>query len=116
MGCNCDNPLGVYTPLTPDRCAIHARSSGLRGRRAGMQVWAALLMTIAICAHAGGSFGDESVVPQARVDPKVGHLEGTEGTDIHFTRPSLAQGTSQTRVETIVQAERGVRLFGTRLD
>src|ERR1700716_3399835 len=99
MGCKCDNPLGVYTTLTPDRRAVHARLSGLRGHRAGMQVWAALLMTMAICAHARAASGDESVVPQARIDPKVVHLDVTEGTDIRFTRLSLAQGISQTRVE-----------------
>jgi signal transduction histidine kinase/ligand-binding sensor domain-containing protein len=114
MGCKCDNPLGVYTTLTPDRRAVHARLSGLRGRRAGMQVWAALLMTTAICAHARGASGDESVVPQARIDPKVVHLDVTEGTDIRFTRLSLAQGISQTRVEAIVQDDRGFMWFGTQ--
>src|SRR4030081_2651826 len=101
MGCKCDNPLGVYTTPTPVRRAVHARLSGVRGPRRGTQVSAALLMTI--CMHARGASGDESVVPQARVDPKVVHLDVTEGTDIRFTRLSLAEGISQTRVESIVQ-------------
>jgi signal transduction histidine kinase/ligand-binding sensor domain-containing protein len=106
MGCNCDNPLGVYT-----------WSSGRR--RTGVQVWAALLMTMAwaipaICAHASVASAEESVVPQVRIDPKVVHLDVTEGTDVRFTRLSLAQGISQTRVEAIVQDDRGFMWFGTQ--
>jgi ligand-binding sensor domain-containing protein/signal transduction histidine kinase len=109
MGCKCDNPLGVYTTPTPDKRAVHARLSA--GPRQGMQVWAVLLMTI--CMHARAASGDESVVPQARIDPKVVHLDVTEGTDIRFTRLSLVQGISQTRVESIVQDDRGFIWFGT---
>jgi len=67
----------------------------------------ALLMTIVICAYAQGATADEPRVPQARIDPKVVHLQVTEGTDIRFTRLSRAQGISQTRVEAIVQDDRG---------
>lgn len=88
MGCNCDNPRGVYR--------------------------AALLLAMAICAHARGASGDESAVPQARIDPKVIHLEVVEGTDIRFTRLSRAQGISQTRAEAIVQDDRGFMWFGTQ--
>jgi signal transduction histidine kinase/ligand-binding sensor domain-containing protein len=84
-------------------------------RRAGMHVWAALLMTSAICAHARGAASDQSrVPPQAHIDPKVVQLQVTEGTDIRFTRLSLAQGISQTRAEAIVQDDRGFMWFGTQ--
>jgi signal transduction histidine kinase/ligand-binding sensor domain-containing protein len=79
-----------------------------------MQMSAALLITMAICVHARGAAGDESRVPQARIDPKVVQLQVTEGTDIRFTRLSLAQGLSQTRVEAIVQDDRGFMWFGTQ--
>jgi len=74
----------------------------------------ALLMTIVICAYAQGATADEPRVPQARIDPKVVHLQVTEGTDIRFTRLSRAQGISQTRVEAIVQDDRGFMWFGTQ--
>ena len=54
------------------------------------------------------------VPPQVHIDPKVVQLQVTEGTDIRFTRLSLAQGISQTRVETIVQDDRGFMWFGTQ--
>jgi len=98
----------------PDRCAPEKRSSLLNGRRTGMRMWAVLLMTMAICAHARGASVDESSVPQARIDPKVVNLQVTEGTDIRFTRLSRAQGISQTRVEAIVQDDRGFMWFGTQ--
>ncbi|MDB6161521.1 MAG: Two component sensor histidine kinase [Gammaproteobacteria bacterium] len=79
-----------------------------------MQVWAALLMTMAICAHARGASDDELPVPQARIDSKIVHLQVTEGTDIRFTRLSRAQGLSQTRVEGIVQDDRGFMWFGSQ--
>ncbi|MFL6602651.1 MAG: two-component regulator propeller domain-containing protein [Steroidobacteraceae bacterium] len=52
--------------------------------------------------------------PQVHLDPKVVQLQVTEGTDIRFTRLALAQGISQTRVETIVQDDRGFMWFGTQ--
>jgi ligand-binding sensor domain-containing protein/signal transduction histidine kinase len=77
-------------------------------------VWAALLLTMAICQYACGAPGGESPVPQARIDPKVVQLQVTEGTDIRFTRLSRAQGISQTRAEAIVQDDRGFMWFGTQ--
>src|SRR6266850_1928861 len=90
MGCNRDNPS---------------------------RMWAALLMVF--WAHAHAASGDESAgapasVPEAQIDPKMVQLQVTEGTDIRFTRLSLAQGISQTRVETIVQDDRGFMWFGTQ--
>jgi signal transduction histidine kinase/streptogramin lyase len=78
-----------------------------------MQLSAALLVIMAISGHAGAA-GDESRVPQARIDPKVVQLDVTEGTDIRFTRLSRAQGISQTRAESIVQDNRGFMWFGTQ--
>ena len=114
MGCRSDNLWGVYTRRTARRRAGHARLAGPRGRRAGMKVCAALLMTMAICADARGASNDEPPVPQARIDPKVVHLQVTEGTDIRFTRLSRAQGLSQTRAEAIVQDDRGFMWFATQ--
>src|SRR5882724_3137375 len=99
MGCDRHNTSSICARMMPDRRGPEARSSLLSGRRAGMRMWAVLLMTMAICAYARGASGDESSVPQAGIDPKVVNLQVTEGTDIRFARLSRAQGISQTRVE-----------------
>jgi signal transduction histidine kinase/ligand-binding sensor domain-containing protein len=98
--------------MTPGRPAMEARLSWPGSRYAGMRVWAALLM--AICLYARTASADESPVPQVRIDPRVVTLQVTEGSDIRFTRLTLAQGISQTRVEAITQDERGFMWFGTQ--
>src|SRR5438552_1524484 len=107
MGCRCDNPLFIYAPATRDCHVDQQRLSRLGVRRAGLLLCAALL--IAACAYARAARGDEAaglpqptvsaaesagppapVPPQVHIDPKVVQLQVTEGTDIRFTRLSLA--------------------------
>ena len=53
-------------------------------------------------------------MPQAIIDPQVIRLPVVEGTDLRFTRLSLTEGLSQTRVTHIVQDDRGFMWFGTQ--
>jgi signal transduction histidine kinase/ligand-binding sensor domain-containing protein len=54
------------------------------------------------------------IVREARVDPKVVHIEVLDGTDLRFSRLTRAQGVSQTRVSTIVQDDAGFIWFATQ--
>ena len=53
-------------------------------------------------------------VQQARVDPHTINLPITDGKDVRFTRLSVAQGLSQTRVAQIAQDDQGFLWFGTQ--
>ena len=53
-------------------------------------------------------------VREARIDPKVVHIEVANGNDLRFSRLSRAQGVSQTRVSAIVQDGHGFIWFATQ--
>jgi len=83
--------------------------------------WAARAAIIAIAVWCAAAFAHEAVAAQparpmlqAAVDPQVIRLPVVEGTDLRFTRLSLTEGLSQTRVTHIVQDDRGFMWFGTQ--
>lgn len=53
-------------------------------------------------------------VQQARVNPRSINLPITDAKDVRFTRLSVAQGLSQTRVAQIAQDDQGFLWFGTQ--
>jgi signal transduction histidine kinase/ligand-binding sensor domain-containing protein len=55
-----------------------------------------------------------SAIPQPRMAPEAVHVPVIEGSDLKFRRLSTADGLSQTRVEEIVQDDRGFIWFGTQ--
>jgi ligand-binding sensor domain-containing protein/signal transduction histidine kinase len=58
--------------------------------------------------------GPRDAVQRARVDPHTINLPITDGKDVRFTRLSVAQGLSQTRVAQIAQDDQGFLWFGTQ--
>ena len=58
-------------------------------------------------------FAAESVAP-AKIDPRPIQLPIVDATDNRFVRLATAEGVSQTKVDQIVQDDKGFMWFGTR--
>jgi len=72
-------------------------------------VWAVVGAAAAAAAQVSAS-----AIPQSRVAPEVIHVPVIEGSGLRFRRLSTADGLSQTRVDQIVQDDRGFIWFGSQ--
>jgi len=75
-------------------------------------IWAVIALPARAASTAEASTG--STVPQPRIAPEVIHIPVVEGSGLSFRRLSTANGLSQTRVEHIVQDDRGFIWFGSQ--
>src|SRR5579862_6956852 len=73
-------------------------------------VWA----VVSAAAATPTAQGTASAISQPRVAPKVIHVPVVEGSGLRFRRLSTADGLSQTRVDQIVQDDRGYIWFGSQ--
>jgi ligand-binding sensor domain-containing protein len=74
-------------------------------------VWAAFSAAAPAALTVRGPVG---AIPQPRVAPEVIHIPVVEGSGLSFRRLSTADGLSQTRVDRIVQDDRGFIWFGSQ--
>lgn len=67
-----------------------------------------------VAVPAGGLSVSAGPVEQARLEPAIVRVPAVDRRDVSFTRLSVDQGLSQTRVAHIVQDEQGFIWFGTQ--
>jgi ligand-binding sensor domain-containing protein/signal transduction histidine kinase len=75
---------------------------------------AALLLLATTALHCVANASSLGGVERARIEPMIVKLPVTDGNDLRFTRLSVSQGLTQTRVAQIVQDDQGFLWFGTQ--